>query len=174
MTARSVATIASLALLTFASACTNFFEVPIETPLSPKMDVSAFRRVLVAGFISGGTDDVDANLETVRLLRTRMYLSSEDLALVFQSRFGRAEWLKPYAAEVVAAAPAKGVKNLVMVMPGFAADCVETLEEVAIGLRETFHENGGQNFSTVPCLNASAESIAMLTAIARRELRGWI
>src|SRR3954466_8609394 len=72
MTARSAATIASLALLAFVSGCTNFFEVPIETPLSPKMDVSAFRRVLVAGFIGGGTDDVDANLETVRLLRSQL------------------------------------------------------------------------------------------------------
>jgi hypothetical protein len=76
MTARSAATIASLALLAFASGCTNFFEVPIETPLSPKMDVSAFRRVLVAGFISGGTDDVDANLETVRLLRSQLRTKS--------------------------------------------------------------------------------------------------
>src|SRR4029450_14017087 len=72
MTARSAATIASLVLFTAVSGCTNFFEVPIETPLSPKMDVSAFRRVLVAGFISGGTDDVDANLETVRLLRSQL------------------------------------------------------------------------------------------------------
>ena len=71
MTARSAATIASLVLLTAVSGCTNFFEVPIETPLSAKMDVSGFRRVLVAGFISGGTDDVDANLETVRLLRSQ-------------------------------------------------------------------------------------------------------
>jgi hypothetical protein len=76
MTARSVATIASLVLLTFTGACTNFFEVPIETPLSPKMDVTAFRRVLVAGFISGGTDDVDANLETVRLLRSQLRTKS--------------------------------------------------------------------------------------------------
>src|SRR3954464_14669514 len=72
MTARSAATIASLALLAFVSGCTNFFEVPIETPISAKMDVSAFRRVLVAGFISGGTEDVDANLETVRLLRSQL------------------------------------------------------------------------------------------------------
>ena len=72
MTARSAATIASLVLLTAVSACTNFFEVPIETPISAKMDVSAFRRVLVAGFISGGTEDVDANLETVRLLRSQL------------------------------------------------------------------------------------------------------
>jgi hypothetical protein len=72
MTARSAATIASLVVLAAVGGCTNFFEVPIETPLSPKMDVSAFRRVLVAGVISGGTDDVDANLETVRLLRSQL------------------------------------------------------------------------------------------------------
>ena len=72
MTARNAATIVSLALLAFVGGCTNFFEVPIETPLSPKMDVTAFRRVLVAGFISGGTEDVDANLETVRLLRSQL------------------------------------------------------------------------------------------------------
>jgi hypothetical protein len=72
MTARSAATIASLVLLAAVSGCTNFFEVPIETPISAKMDVSAFRRVLIAGFISGGTDDVDANLETVRLLRSQL------------------------------------------------------------------------------------------------------
>ncbi len=64
MTARSAATIASLALLGFVTACTSFYEIPIETPISPKMDVSPFQRVLVAGFISGGTEDVDANLET--------------------------------------------------------------------------------------------------------------
>jgi hypothetical protein len=71
MTARSAAAIASLALLC-ASGCTNFYEVPIETPIQAKLDVSAFRRVLIAGFISGGTDDVDANLETVRLLRSQL------------------------------------------------------------------------------------------------------
>src|SRR5215208_5002655 len=72
MTARNAATIVSLALLAVVGGCTNFFEVPIETPLSPKMDVAAFRRVLVAGFIGGGTEDVDANLETVRLLRSQL------------------------------------------------------------------------------------------------------
>ena len=72
MTARSAAAIASLVVLAGLGGCTNFFEVPIETPLAAKMDVSAFRRVLIAGFISGGTDDVDANLETVRLLRSQL------------------------------------------------------------------------------------------------------
>ena len=72
MTARSAAPIASLVLLAALVACTNFYEVAIETPISPKMDVSAFNRVLVAGFIAGGTEDVDANLETVRLLRSQL------------------------------------------------------------------------------------------------------
>lgn len=72
MTARSAATIVSFVLLGAVSACTNFYEIPIETPISPKMDVSPFQRVLVAGFISGGTDDVDGNLETVRLLRSQL------------------------------------------------------------------------------------------------------
>lgn len=111
--------------------------------------------------------------ETVRLLRERLKLSEAKLRLVFQSRFGRAEWIKPYAQETVARLPGEGVRNLVMVMPGFAADCVETLEEVAIGLAETFRENGGINFSAAPCLNDCDISIAMLASIIRKELTGW-
>lgn len=72
MSARNIAAIASLSLLGATAACTNFYEVPIETPIQAKLDVAAFRRVLVAGFISGGTDDVDANMETVRLLRSQL------------------------------------------------------------------------------------------------------
>jgi hypothetical protein len=72
MTARSAAAIVSLVLLGGAGACTNFYEIPIETPIQPKLDVSAFQRILVVGFITGGTDDVDANLETVRLLRSQL------------------------------------------------------------------------------------------------------
>ena len=72
MTARNAAAIASFVLLCGAAACTNFYEIPIETPIQPKMDVSPFQRVLVAGFIGGGTEDVDANLETVRLLRSQL------------------------------------------------------------------------------------------------------
>ena len=73
---RNAAAIASLAVLCGSMACTNFYEIPIETPIQPKMDVSSFNRVLVAGFIGGGTDDVDANLETVRLLRSQLRTKS--------------------------------------------------------------------------------------------------
>src|SRR4051812_37495909 len=69
---RNVAALVSIAALCAAVGCTNFYEIPIETPIQPKMDVSPFTRVLVAGFISGGTDDVDGNLETVRLLRSQL------------------------------------------------------------------------------------------------------
>ena len=73
---RNAAAIASLVVVCGLMACTNFYEIPIETPIQPKMDVSAFNRVLVAGFIGGGTDDVDANLETVRLLRSQLRTKS--------------------------------------------------------------------------------------------------
>ncbi len=72
MTARTAAAAASFALALTLVACTNFYEVPIETPIQPKMDVSAFQRVLIAGFLAGGSEDVDANLETVRLLRSQL------------------------------------------------------------------------------------------------------
>ena len=101
MTARTAAAIASLVLLTSVGACTNFFEVPIETPISAKMDVSAFRRVLVAGFISGGTEDVDANLETVRLLRSQLR-SKSSLRVIEAEVLPLAEM----AADKVKAAPA--------------------------------------------------------------------
>jgi hypothetical protein len=77
MTARLARTVSSLVAVACTAACTSYFEIPIETPIRPKLDVSAFQRVLVAGFISGGSDDVDANLETVRLLRSQLRTKSE-------------------------------------------------------------------------------------------------
>jgi ferrochelatase len=112
--------------------------------------------------------------ETVRLVREKLELSADFLQVVFQSRFGKAEWLKPYAQDTVEALPSQGIKKLVVISPGFAADCVETLEELAIGLKETFLEHGGEEFTVVPCLNDSSRSIEMLSTIATRELGGWI
>jgi ferrochelatase len=140
---------------------------------SPDLILASFHG-LPESYVAAGDPYRSHCEETVRLMRLRLGMGEDRLALVFQSRFGRAEWLKPYAVDRVAAAPARGVKNLLMIMPGFAADCIETLEEVAIGLREIFHENGGKNFATVPCLNDSPRSIAMLGAIGRNELAGWV
>jgi hypothetical protein len=77
MTARAARILSSLVAVGLTAACTNYYEIPIETPIRPKLDVSAFQRVLVAGFISGGTDDVDGNLETTRLLRSQLRTKSE-------------------------------------------------------------------------------------------------
>ena len=77
MIARPVKALSSLGVVLLAAACTNSFEIPIETPIRPKLDVAAFQRVLVAGFIAGGTEDVDGNLETTRLLRSQLRTKSQ-------------------------------------------------------------------------------------------------
>jgi hypothetical protein len=77
MTGRLKATLSSLVAVAFVSACTNYYEIPVETPIRAKLDVSAFQRVLIAGFVSGGTEDIDGNLETTRLLRSQLRTKSE-------------------------------------------------------------------------------------------------
>jgi len=111
--------------------------------------------------------------KTTRLLRDRLGLPEDAITTTFQSRFGRAEWLKPYTADTIEALPAQGVKNVVVITPGFAADCVETLEEIGIGVRESFMSAGGRNFDVTPCLNDSDVSIEMLSTIIEEELQGW-
>ena len=113
-------------------------------------------------------------LTTAHLLGEALGLEGQELVVAFQSRFGRAEWLKPYADRTAAELARGGCRNLLVVCPGFAADCVETLEEIGIGLRETFLGQGGKEFSVVPCLNASPPSIRMLNSLIRQELAGWI
>ena len=112
--------------------------------------------------------------KTTRLLRTELGLTDDKLVIAFQSRFGRAEWLKPYTDDKVAELARSGVSKLLVITPGFSADCVETLEEIAIGTRQVFLDSGGEKFSLVPCLNDSEASVAMLSEIARRELMGWL
>jgi len=129
---------------------------------------------LPQSYVDAGDPYYGHCLATTKLLAQRLKAPPAAIETVFQSRFGKAEWLKPYAQATVEGLPARGVKNLVVIMPGFASDCVETLEEVAIGLREIFLERGGANFSAAPCLNDQRESIDMLEAIVRAELAGWL
>jgi ferrochelatase len=111
--------------------------------------------------------------KTTRLLCEALGWSEERLRMTFQSRFGRAEWLKPYTAKTVRELAASGIKRLAVVMPGFAADCLETLEEIAVENAGYFREAGGERFAAIPCLNDSPGGVAVLEAVARRELRGW-
>jgi ferrochelatase len=112
--------------------------------------------------------------KTTRLLRERLRLDDKKLMMTFQSRFGRAEWLKPYTDETVKALAARGVKNLAVMTPGFSADCLETLEEIAGENAEYFHHAGGENFAAIPCLNDSEAGMRVIEAVVRRELQGWV
>ena len=112
-------------------------------------------------------------VETTRLLREAMGMSEERLKMTFQSRFGRTEWLKPYTAETVRDLASRGVKRLAVLTPGFAADCLETLEEIGVENAGYFREAGGERFAAIPCLNDSPDGMAVIEAIARRELKGW-
>jgi protoporphyrin/coproporphyrin ferrochelatase len=112
--------------------------------------------------------------ETARLLRARLKLDESKFMLTFQSRFGRAEWLTPYTDKTVEALAQRGVKNLAVVTPGFSADCLETLEEIAVENAEIFHANGGANFAAIPCLNDSEAGMSVIAHLVRRELQGWV
>ena len=112
--------------------------------------------------------------KTTRLLRERLRLDEKQFRMTFQSRFGRAEWIKPYTDMTVKALAEEGVKNLAVVTPGFAADCLETLEEIAGENAEIFHHHGGVNFRAIPCLNDSESGMRVIRAVVDRELKGWI
>jgi ferrochelatase len=112
--------------------------------------------------------------KTTRLLREKLGWSEDFLRMTFQSRFGNAEWLKPYTDETVAALARDGVKNLAVITPGFAADCVETLEEIAVENGDIFRENGGENFAAIPCLNDSEDGMKVIRTVVERELMGWV
>ncbi|WP_417667732.1 ferrochelatase [Roseibium sp.] len=112
--------------------------------------------------------------KTTRLMREVLGWDKEKLKLTFQSRFGPEEWLQPYTDKTVEQLAKDGVKNIAVMNPGFVADCLETLEEIAGEAGEIFEENGGENFSHIPCLNDSDLGMQVLEHVVRRELGGWI
>jgi ferrochelatase len=107
-------------------------------------------------------------------LLERLGWPEERLMTTFQSRFGPEEWLQPYTDKTVEALAKDGVKHLAIVNPAFVSDCLETLEEIAIGVGEMFHEHGGEHFAHIPCLNDSAQGMEVIKTIVLRELQGWI
>ena len=108
--------------------------------------------------------------KTARLLSES---GGRDLTVAFQSRFGRAKWLEPATDKVLEAFPGQGVTKVAILAPGFSADCLETLEELAIRGRESFLAAGGTHFAYLPCLNDSPAGLEMLRSILGRELEGW-
>ncbi len=112
--------------------------------------------------------------KTSRLLSERMGWDDGFLLTTFQSRFGPEEWLQPYTDKTVERLAKEGVKRLAVVNPGFAADCLETLEEIAGEVKDEFIDNGGEKFSHIPCLNDTENGMAVIETVVRRELQGWI
>jgi len=113
-------------------------------------------------------------VKTTRLLRERLGWSDKKLITTFQSRFGAQEWLQPYTDKTVETLARDGVISIAVVNPGFSADCIETLEEIDMEVRETFHAAGGKNFFHIPCLNDSDEGMAVIETVVRREFSGWV
>jgi ferrochelatase len=112
--------------------------------------------------------------KTARLLARALGLDPKQWAISFQSRFGRAQWLKPATADALAALGKEGRGRVDVVCPGFVADCLETLEEIGIGGRETFLRAGGRDFRAIPCLNEHPLWIAALADLVHRNLAGWL
>jgi ferrochelatase len=111
--------------------------------------------------------------KTARLLREALGLPSERVLVTFQSRFGKAKWLEPYTEPTLRELAAQGVKSVDTMCPGFVADCLETLEEIAQEARDAFVEAGGQRFNYVACLNDDPAWVEALAGIAERHLQGW-
>ncbi|HMI19386.1 MAG TPA: ferrochelatase [Sphingomonas sp.] len=139
-------------------------------PFEPQAIVASFhgmpRRTLELG------DPYHCHCQkTARLLGEAL---GRDLKIAFQSRFGRAKWLEPATDTTLAALPGKGITKVAVVAPGFSADCLETLEELAIRGRQTFLDAGGTDFAYLPCLNNDRPGIEMLRLLLQRELAGWL
>jgi ferrochelatase len=111
--------------------------------------------------------------KTARLVRERLGLTKEQVLVTFQSRFGKAKWLQPYTEPTLIKLAQSGVKHVAVACPGFTSDCLETLEEINMEVREAFLHAGGKQFDYVPCLNDSDAYMRGLSSIAEQHLQGW-
>ena len=110
---------------------------------------------------------------SAKLLAEALGLSEQDYIVSFQSQFGKAKWITPSTQALFDELPKKGVKKLDVFCPGFIADCLETMEEIALMGREQFHEAGGTHYQFIPCLNDDPAWIAALTQLVETQLQGW-
>ena len=154
----------------------------LATSLNAELAKLKFKPELIVASYHGMPEDYVAKgdpyyrhcAETTALLRKKLKLDEEGLIMTFQSRFGTAEWLKPYTDATMKSLGEGGVKKLAVIMPGFAADCLETLEEIAMENAEIFKRAGGQNLAAIPCLNDSPGGMAVIRDVVLRELKGWM
>ena len=139
----------------------------------PELIVSSFHGMPQA-YVDKGDPYYVQCIATMQSLRQRMGLDASKLILTFQSRFGFDEWLRPYTDQTIMQLAKRGVRRIAVITPGFSADCLETLEEIAQENSEIFKHNGGEQFAAIPCLNDSEPGMDVIRQLVLRELQGWI
>jgi ferrochelatase len=144
-----------------------------ELGFEPQVILASFHGV-PKSYVDNGDPYADHCNETMRLLRAALGLDETKLMLTFQSRFGRAQWLEPATDQTVRRLAESGVKRIAVITPGFSADCLETLEEIAVENAHIFEQHGGERFAAVPCLNDSDAGMRVIEHLVERELKGWI
>jgi protoporphyrin/coproporphyrin ferrochelatase len=142
-------------------------------PFVPELIVASFHG-MPQKYIDQGDPYQAQCIATTDALRKQMGLDASKLILTFQSRFGFDEWLQPYTDKTIAQLAKDGVRRIAVVTPGFSADCLETLEEIAQENAEIFEHNGGERFAAIPCLNDSDPGMDVIRQLVLRELQGWI
>ena len=150
----------------------------IETSLAgidfePEVVIASFHGIPISYFRKGDPYHCHCQ-KTGRLLRERLGWDERRLLVTFQSRFGPEEWLQPYTDKTVERLAHEGVKRIAVLNPGFVADCLETLEEIAVQNAEIFQHAGGERLHHIPCLNDSPAGMRVIQAVVLRELQGWI
>ncbi len=142
-------------------------------PFQPELIVASFHG-MPQKYIDQGDPYAAHCMATMDALRARLGLDLSKLLLTYQSRFGFDEWLKPYTDKTIEQLAKDGVRRIAVVMPGFSADCLETLEEIAQENAEIFKHNGGEQFAAIPCLNDSEAGMDVIRQLVLRELQGWV
>jgi len=142
-------------------------------PFQPELIVASFHG-MPQKYVDKGDPYQAQCIATTDALRKRLGLEASKLILTFQSRFGFDEWLKPYTDKTVEQLAKGGTRSIAVVMPGFSADCLETLEEIAQENAEIFKHNGGEQFAAISCLNDSEAGMDVIRQLVLRELQGWI
>lgn len=142
-------------------------------PFQPELIVASFHG-MPQKYVDKGDPYQAQCIATTDALRRRMGLDASKLLLTFQSRFGFDEWLKPYTDKTMERLAKEGIRRIAVITPGFSADCLETLEEIAQENAEIFKHNGGEQFAFIPCLNDSDPGMDVIRQLVLRELQGWI
>jgi ferrochelatase len=142
-------------------------------PFQPELILASFHG-MPQKYVDQGDPYYGQCVATTDALRKRLGLDAAKLMLTFQSRFGNDEWLQPYTDKTIEQLAKDGVRRIAVVTPGFSADCLETLEEIAQENAEIFRHNGGEHFAAIPCLNDSDPGMDVIRQLVLRELQGWI